>query len=478
MSVKVAFRAAETQRIAKRLKTAKSQTDDKAIQNVRKLELIHAAIKDSVTPDIIADEALRKGLHSIAREHTVDFAPALQHNLVVPESLSSSSESAVIDFKAEVGKIRSHKPVLDAVGHTQRAMLLILTGKYTRSDIATAASTNVTETNEASTPDSDKDDIDAEVVQTTAAVSDNEDGNEDENENENDSDNDDDKATTVVKVVDKKSDSNQQKKSASKQKASKPSSIKSTMFVDSLGGGDGDFSDVDMTDFSGSDNDAYASDSDYDEEDLALLAENSKRRKPNRPGQQARRKKWEEQYGYSAKHIQAKVDAGEMSLPRHLRGAKPGRGEGERGGDRGRGRGRGGYAGRDGGNGGRAEFDRRPRDDQYPPRQQYQQYQQPQKSEPLHPSWEAKKREREAMANAAVPQGKRITFDMDDGGSVAVSTPPAPAAPQSSSSGYQSKKPAPAESLHPSWEAKRREREAMASAAVPQNKKITFNFDD
>lgn len=89
------------------------------------------------------------------------------------------------------------------------------------------------------------------------------------------------------------------------------------------------------------------------------------------------------------------------------------------------------------------------------------------KSEELHPSWAAK---RNQQAAAAPFQGKKIKFggDEDDEGPAVGHQKP-----KSKNGGAAS------ETLHPSWEAKRKAKEAQAAimnAAKP--KKIVFDNDD
>ncbi|KAI8320628.1 hypothetical protein GQ54DRAFT_298533 [Martensiomyces pterosporus] len=79
---------------------------------------------------------------------------------------------------------------------------------------------------------------------------------------------------------------------------------------------------------------------------------------------------------------------------------------------------------------------------------------------PMHPSWEAKRRERQMLASA--PKSKKIVFG--DDGSVG-STAPQDPKPKSSQP----------EHLHPSWEAKRRQKEIMEQAKSVKGTKIVFD---
>ncbi|KAJ1962946.1 hypothetical protein GGI12_002338 [Dipsacomyces acuminosporus] len=84
-------------------------------------------------------------------------------------------------------------------------------------------------------------------------------------------------------------------------------------------------------------------------------------------------------------------------------------------------------------------------------------------AEPVHPSWEAKRRERQMLASA--PKSQKVVFG-DDGNAIASAEAPAAA------TGKKNTQPA---HLHPSWEAKRRQKEALEQAKQVKGTKILFD---
>lgn len=131
--------------------------------------------------------------------------------------------------------------------------------------------------------------------------------------------------------------------------------------------------------------------------------------KKNRPGQRARREIWEKKYGTGANHI--KNATNEETNPKPVK---------------------------------KHEED----------------------LSSLHPSWAAKKKQKLVIASAhsAAGQGKKITFDQDSGTPAPLKIAVKPQNPNCPSS------------AHPSWDAKRKEKEALAQklASAPKAKKIVF----
>ncbi|KAK9767566.1 hypothetical protein K7432_002539 [Basidiobolus ranarum] len=132
--------------------------------------------------------------------------------------------------------------------------------------------------------------------------------------------------------------------------------------------------------------------------------------KKNRPGQRARKMMWEKLHGNNANHIKAQIEAEKQAAQVAKWRAQQ-------------------------------TFGDKPR--------------QRATTEKLHPSWEAKKKQKNA---AVVPfKGSKITFK-DEGGD----------------KNHSNIDPA---TLHPSWEAKRRQKEAQAALASVKNTKIVFDSD-
>ncbi|KAF8469066.1 Bud-site selection protein [Kalaharituber pfeilii] len=132
----------------------------------------------------------------------------------------------------------------------------------------------------------------------------------------------------------------------------------------------------------------YISGSDSDDHGYSKLSKNKQSERKNRMGQQARRALAEKKFGEKARHIKTR-DTGEMGRGRGPGGDKSRGGDGiwgDKGWDRGGvGRGRG-----DGG------VERKRDNDKL--------------NGPLHPSWEAKRKEKEAKASLKF-EGKRVKFE-------------------------------------------------------------------
>ncbi|KAL2914891.1 hypothetical protein HK105_205635 [Polyrhizophydium stewartii] len=249
-------------------------------------------------------------------------------------------------------------------------------------------------------------------------------------------------------------------KPAAKRAASRPNNGRlESMFVSSLGAGIA--SDVSMSDYSGAEFSGSDDDGDGDGK------KNSK--KTNRMGQRARQAMWEKKYGKDAKHFQKRKEAEEQErrAQRGANGARGGRG-GARGGGRGGARGSS-FAG---GRGVRGEQQAAPTPAAAAPAA-------PAKPDlaDLHPSWQAKRMKTTAIAEF---KGTKVTFD-DDGDSKSA----AAASATKTAGGAGAQRPAASraasagETLHPSWEAKRRAKELEAKRLVPgKPTKIKFGDDD
>ncbi|KAI9925178.1 hypothetical protein AWENTII_011639 [Aspergillus wentii] len=183
---------------------------------------------------------------------------------------------------------------------------------------------------------------------------------EDEDEDENDN----------ISISGSESESPPSKKAKSNKKLSAADPVTSTTFLPSLSMG------------------GYFSGSESEAEDIDS---NEPPRRKNRMGQQARRALWEKKFGSGANHVknQAAKDKRNRDSGWDTRRGATGGGDRRRGG--------GGFGGRDAGGrqgGGSGMPRRKPEED----------------NKPLHPSWEAAKKAKEAKATAAFA-GKKVTFD-------------------------------------------------------------------
>lgn len=159
----------------------------------------------------------------------------------------------------------------------------------------------------------------------------------------------------------------------------------------------------------------YISDSHSDHSQTSKIGSIAPEARKNRRGQQARRQIWEKKYGQNAKHLQRQARSQDRDHGWDLKaGARPadvrGKGGSWRGSGRERGSGRG--RGRDRGptrSGKAGPLSSGANADPVEPRAMKGERKEKQAEGPLHPSWEAAKKAKEATKKA-VFQGKKLVF--------------------------------------------------------------------
>lgn len=154
----------------------------------------------------------------------------------------------------------------------------------------------------------------------------------------------------------------------------------------------------------------YISDSNSDHSQTSKIGRMAPESRKNRRGQQARRQIWEKKYGQNAKHLQRQTRSQDRDQGWDPKaGARPAdvRGNGGSGSGSGRGRGRDRGPTRSGKAG---PLSSGANADPVKPRAMKGESREKQAEGPLHPSWEAAKKAKEAT-KSVVFQGKKMVFD-------------------------------------------------------------------
>ncbi|ORY05332.1 hypothetical protein K493DRAFT_404374 [Basidiobolus meristosporus CBS 931.73] len=405
----------ETQKIVKRIKSARNGlTKGDAKEDAATLEATIKRLErelemtKSIQTDQLCDLAFYK---AIKKNNTLRNHEAFT-------SLAEPKGTCVENEEPEAAKLRSNvesrifgsKPLKDIQAICVGDLLNIIAPEenterlFRHHQLIKQEDSSVESENEESEIDADSE-IEAELQRLEQEYKRGASEMESDEEEEGDDNGEEEEVVTLPKAKTSKgktpkTQTQKDRKKVKKQKTDPDAVPNTSVFMDSLGG--------------------YQSSDPEDYEDEAFDKIYGKVKK-NRPGQRARKMMWERIHGNNANHIKAQLAAEKQAAQEAKWRDQQTYGDADRKPKRGA-------------------------------------------AEKLHPSWEAKRHQKNAAARPF--QGTKITFDEDAGGN----------SNSNSNSNNQGAAPKSA-TLHPSWEAKRRQKEAQAALATVKNTKIVFDSD-